>query len=268
MRQPSARADRFADMPRQARLIVPEIAVHVVQRGHNRHSCFQQDLDYLLYLKWAGSLLGSSGCALHAYCLMTNHVHLLVTPSSEDSCARLMRNLGQRYAQYFNRRYERRGSLWEGRFRSCLVDSPQYVLACHRYIELNPVRAGMVASASAYRWSSHNGNAGRVLNRLLTPHSTFLGLGEDAGGRYRRYQELFSGADDPRFLTAVRDATNGGFALVGENLKSRVEANTGRHLERRRPGPAPKGNSRDTSRNLDFETELGLRPQTSQGSVP
>lgn len=252
-------------MPRQARLIVPEIAVHVVQRGHNRQTCFQQDLDYILYLKWLGNLLGVSGCVLHAYCLMTNHVHLLITPSSEGSCARLMRNLGQRYAQYFNRRYERSGSLWEGRFRSCLVDSPEYVLACQRYIELNPVRAGMVASASAYRWSSHNGNCGRVPNRLLTAHTTFVALGEGVDDRGRRYQELFSEADDPAFLAAVRDATNGGFALIGQDLKSTVEARTGRRLERRKRGPAPGAarSAPERSDELDFETELGLRPQSS-----
>ncbi|HYL89399.1 MAG TPA: transposase [Burkholderiales bacterium] len=238
------------------------MSLHVVQRGHNRQACFQQDLDYLLYLKWLGNLVGVSGCVLHAYCLMTNHVHLLITPSSEGSCATLMRNLGQRYAQYFNRRYERRGSLWEGRFRSCLVDSPRYVLACQRYIELNPVRAGMVASASDYRWSSHNGNCGRIADRFLTPHATFLALGEGADDR-RRYQELFGEADDPGFLAAVRDATNGGFALVGEELKSTLEARTGRHLERRKRGPAPTTNrSAGTSGERDFDADLGLRPQT------
>jgi len=150
-----------------------------------------------------------------------------------------MRNLGQRYAQYFNRRYERTGSLWEGRFRSCLVDSPRYVLACQRYIELNPVRAGMVARASVYRWSSHNHNASGLPNRLLTPHPAFCALGDDAEARRRSYGALFNEADEPSFLAAVRDATNGGFALVGEDTKSRVEASTGRHLQRRRRGPAP-----------------------------
>jgi putative transposase len=226
-------------MPRQARLIVPDVALHVVQRGHNRQACFRHDLDHLVYLKWLGNMLAPSRCLLHAYCLMTNHVHLLITPSGMDSCAKLMRNLGQRYAQYFNRRYDRTGALWEGRFRSCLVDSARYVIACQRYIELNPVRAGMVASASAYRWSSHNGNAGRVVNRQLTPHPTFLSLGEDAEARQQWYQELFSQADDPLFLAAVRDATNGGFALVGEELKSNVEAIAGRHLQRRKRGPMP-----------------------------
>ena len=225
-------------MPRQARIVVPEIALHVVQRGHNRQTCFRHDLDYRVYLKWLGKLLGPTGCLLHAYCLMTNHVHLFITPSRIDSCAKLMRNIGQRYAQYFNRRYERSGSLWEGRFRSCLVDSPVYVLACQRYIELNPVRAGMAKSASAYRWSSHNANSGREASRLVSPHPTLLALGENAEAQQRRYAELFDEADDPSFLAAVRDATNGGFALVGDAVKSKLEASTGRHLARRRRGPA------------------------------
>src|SRR4051812_37966424 len=181
-------------MPRQARLVVPEIALHVVQRGHNRQACFQHDLDHRVYLNWLGKMLAPTGFLLHAYCLMTNHVHLLITPSGMDSCAKLMRNLGQRFAQYFNRPYGRSGSLWEGRFRSCLVHSARYVIACQRYVELNPVRAGIVASASAYRWSSHNGNAGRVVNPLLTPHPTYVALGDDLDARHRQYRDLFGEA--------------------------------------------------------------------------
>jgi len=161
-------------MPRGPRLIVPEIAVHIVQRGHDRRDCFRHDTDYLVYLANLRDLAVKKGCVLHAYCLMTNHIHLLVTPSTADACALLMRNLGQRYVQYFNRRYKRSGTLWEGRFKSCLVDTAQYLIACYRYVERNPVRAGMVASASDYPWSSHNGNAGRAANRLLTPHPEYL----------------------------------------------------------------------------------------------
>src|SRR5688572_9638970 len=156
-------------MPRGPRLIVPEIAVHIVQRGHDRSDCFRHETDYLVYLANLRDLAASSCCSLHTYCLMTSHVHLLLTPDRADSCARLMRSLGQRYVQYFNRRYQRSGTLWEGRFRSCIVDTAPYVMACHRYIELNPVRAGMVSDPAGYRWSSHHGNAGRAPNKLLTP---------------------------------------------------------------------------------------------------
>jgi len=249
-------------MPRGPRLIVPHIAVHIVQRGHDHGNCFRHDTDYLVYLANLRDLSARTGCALHAYCLMTNHVHLLLTPSSPHACALLMRNLGQRYVQYFNRRYERSGTLWEGRFRSCLVDSAQYVIACHRYIELNPVRAGMVPSASAYRWSSHNGNAGRASNQLLTRHAEYLALAADETSRHAAYRGLFAVGDEPAFLAAIRDATNGGFALVGEQLKSMLPADTQRRLERRPPGPRAKTVPQADNVSGELELKLGLRPRT------
>jgi putative transposase len=228
-------------MPRLARFVVPGIALHIVQRGHNRNDCFQHETDRLVYLANLAELLRKSSCALHAYCLMTNHVHLLLTPSTEGSCATLMRNLGQRYAQYFNRRYARRGALWEGRFRSCLVDSVAYVLACHRYIERNPVRASMVERPEAYPWSSYGGNAGRALDQLLTAHAEYLALGMNEKSRERAYQLMLREADEPSFLAAIRDATNGGVPLVGDALKAKLQADTGRRLEHRKPGPPAAG---------------------------
>ena len=226
-------------MPRQARFIVPDIALHVIQRGHNRNACFRHDTDRLAYLSSLAELLGKTCCALHAYCLMTNHIHLLLTAPNGQACATLMRNLGQRYAQYFNRRYERTGALWEGRYRSCLVDSAAYVLACYRYIERNPVRAAMVSSPEQYRWSSFAGNCGRVANPLLTPHAEYAALGMEVGARNRAYGNMIGQADDPEFLRAIRDATNGGLALVDAALKSKLEAQSGRRLEHKKPGPAP-----------------------------
>src|SRR5919108_4755350 len=141
-------------MPRPPRLIVPGVAVHLIQRGNNRATCFLSDADYLVYLAYLRQLSEKYECAVHAYCLMTNHVHLLVTPRAAGGCTALMRDLRQRYVQYFNRRHERTGALWEGRFRSCLVESALFVLGCYRYIELNPVRAGIVHHPSGYLWSS------------------------------------------------------------------------------------------------------------------
>ena len=248
-------------MPRGPRLVVPDIALHIVQRGHNRQDCFLHDTDYLVYLANLRDLSVRTRCALHAYCLMTNHIHLLVTPSDAQACALLMRNLGQRYVQYFNRRYKRSGTLWEGRFKSCLVDSPPYVIATHRYIERNPVRAGMVASASAYPWSSHGGNAGQASNKILTPHVEYLALGKNEKSRHAAYQGLFTADDEPAFLEAIRDATNGGFALVGKQLECKLPTDTQRRLKRKPPGPpaaaAPGPDQRD------LELELGLRPRTS-----
>src|SRR5262249_33323002 len=143
---------RWGLMPRIARPVLAGLPLHVVQRGINRQSCFFGDADYEGYLEYLGSLAPSFGCAVHAYCLMTNHVHLLLTPETQTACGLLMKNLGQRYVQTVNRRLDRSGTLWEGRFKSCLVPSESYVLACYRYIELNPVRAGMVCAPEQYRW--------------------------------------------------------------------------------------------------------------------
>lgn len=247
-------------MPRGPRLIVPDIAVHIVQRGHDRRDCFNQDTDYLVYLANLRDQVARTECALHAYCLMTNHIHLLLTPPRPDSCASLMRNLGQRYVQYFNRRYGRRGTLWDGRFKSCLVDTAQYMIACYRYVERNPVRAGMVVSPSDYAWSSYNGNVGRALNKLLTPHPEYLALSEDETARHNAYEGLFAVGDDPVFLAEIRDATNGGYALVGEKLKSTLPPEAQRRLKRRPPGPSGKPSEAELHRHLQLE--IGLPPRT------
>lgn len=249
-------------MPRGPRLIVPGVALHVVQRGHDRRHCFRHDTDYLVYLANLRDLSKRTECALHAYCLMTNHVHLLLTPRNLQSCARLMRNLGQRYVQYFNRRYKRSGTLWEGRYHSSLVDSAPYVVATYRYVERNPVRAGMVTSVCAYRWSSHNGNAGHTSNKMLTPHPEYLALGAEEGSRHSAYQGLFAAADDPAFLAAIRDATNGGFALIGDELKARLPADVLRRLQRKPPGPPPKPRTQSQDSHDQIELELGLHPGT------
>nr|MBF0223466.1 transposase [Desulfobulbaceae bacterium] len=127
-------------MPRRARLIYSGVPIHIIQRGNNRQACFFADEDYLFYLDWLFEYAKVSGCAIHAFALMTNHVHLLLTPKQERSAGDLMKRLGQRYVQYINRTYDRSGTLWEGRFRSCITEQDDYLLACQRYIELNPVR--------------------------------------------------------------------------------------------------------------------------------
>jgi putative transposase len=225
-------------MARHPRLVVPGVALHVVQRGVDRRDCFAHDSDYFVYLSNLRELAAHKKCALHAYCLMTNHVHLLITPKDAQSCATMMRDLGQRYVSYFNRRYGRTGTLWEGRFRSCLVDSAQYAIACHRYIERNPVRAGMVTTASAYPWSSYSSNAGERIDPSLTPHNEYLALGLVTASRIAAYRGLFDDADEPGFLGAIRDATNSGYAtLIGDELKQRLATISARPLARGKPGP-------------------------------
>ena len=227
-------------MARPERLVLPGVAMHVRQRGVNREDCFKEDTDRLVYLSFLRDLAAATRCALHAYCLMTNHVHLLLTPSDEGACATLMRELGQRYVPYFNRRHGRTGTLWDGRFRSCLVDSPQYVLACYRYIELNPVEARMVTSPAAYPWSSYANNAGLAHDRLLTEHAEYTALSDVATARQAAYGALFDSPVDAELIAALRDATYGGYALVGSDLKSKLAA-SGQRVERGKPGPKAQG---------------------------
>ena len=225
-------------MARHRRLVLPGVALHVVQRGVDRAACFREETDRLVYLSALRELAKRTRCALHAYCLMTNHVHLLLTPPDEDACSSLMHGLGRRYVRYFNDRHARTGTLWEGRFRSCLVESAEYVLACHRYIELNPVRAGMVRSALHYPWSSFQANCGLADEPMLAEHVEYVALARDIDRRreaYRRFCEL---EDEPRFLSAIREATNKGFPLVGASLKAKLRLE-GRRIESGKPGPRP-----------------------------
>ncbi len=174
-------------------------------------------------------------CDLHAYCLMTNHVHLLLTPQHAEACSLLMRDLDRSYVQYFNRRHARSGTLWEGRFRSCLVESTSYVIACHRYIELNPVRAGMVDDPSAHPWSSHAANIGLRPDPGLTAHCEFLALsGTSPQASYRR---LFDDVLEDRMVRAIRENTNGGYPLASESFKASKLAALGLRTRPGKPGP-------------------------------
>ena len=166
-------------MPRAARTVLVDCPLHVVQRGINRNACFFSESDYRTYLRLLAEFSHRFGCSVHAYCLMTNHVHLLITPHSSDSCAQVMKNLGQCYVQGVNHRLERSGTLWEGRFHSSLITSDAYLLACYRYIECNPVRAGMVTSPDDYPWSSHRANTGGQAD-FLTTHPVHGSLGSEA----------------------------------------------------------------------------------------
>ena len=226
-------------MARQMRLVVPDVALHIVQRGVDRMDCFRQDVDRLVYLALLRDFLAATQCALHAYCLMTNHVHLLLTPCGPLGPSTLMRKVGQKYVPYFNRRYARTGTLWEGRFKSCLVESAQYVLACYRYVERNPVRAGMVAAPGGYAWSSHRGNIGLADDKLLKPHAEYSALGSASDSPHSVYRALFDAEDDPVIIKAIREATWGGYPLVGEALKSRLAKDAVRTLAPGKPGPRP-----------------------------
>ena len=178
-------------MPRRARLLLPGVPLHLIQRGNNRSACFYADEDYLFYLDNLKLQAEQHGCAVHAWCLMTNHVHLLVTPSKPESASLMMKGLGQRFVQYINRTYARSGTLWEGRFRSCLLQEEDYVLACYRYIEMNPVRASMVEHPAEYRWSSYGANAHGLPSAIIEANPLYTQLGETADLRASAYRELF-----------------------------------------------------------------------------
>jgi putative transposase len=224
-------------MARHPRLILAGVALHVVQRGNNRSACFREDGDYLTYLAHLRYLSGKYECEVHAYCLMTNHVHLLLTPADAYACTLLMRDLGRCYVPYFNRRHGRTGTLWEGRFRSCLAESARYVLACYRYIELNPVRAGMTADPATYLWSSHRANTGIVLDPFVKLHGEFLALGNEEHSRCAAYRRLFQESFEPSLLRSIREATNGGYPLASDAFKSVMIAPAGWRTERGKPGP-------------------------------
>ena len=219
-------------MPRRARLSLPGIPWHIIQRGNNRSVCFHAEADYQFYLHYLKEFADQFGCALHAYVLMTNHVHLLLTPARADSAGLLMKHLGQRYVQYINRTYQRSGTLWEGRFRSCLMQSEEYVLACYRYIELNPVRAGMVMRPQDYRWTSYHANGLGKANALLTPQDEYRRLGKTDGERREAYRLLFRAHVDEALVDEIRSATNGNFALGGKRFQSRIARALGRRVSR------------------------------------
>jgi putative transposase len=209
-------------MPRRARLSIPGIPWHIIQRGNNRSACFHAEEVYRRYLDTLREMAGKFGCAIHAYVLMTNHVHLLLTPVRADSAGLLMKHLGQRYVQYINRSYRRSGTHWEGRFRSCLAQSEDYVLACYRYIELNPVRANMVAHPRDYLFSSYRANAEGDADSLLTPHPEYLRLGRAEHDRRHAYRQLFKAHLDPARIADIRHATNGNYVLGNERFKEDI----------------------------------------------
>ena len=197
--------------------------MHIVQRGNNRSASFRSARDRRVYLLVLFEALRRSRCLLHTYALMRNHVHLLLTPTDGRGPSRLMQRVGRRYVRYFNRRYGRTGTLWEGRFRSSLVDSERYFLTCSRYIELNPVRAGIVSAPELFRWSSYRHNALGEDDRLITPHALYRALGERDEIRRAAYRALFRHAIPECELQSIRRAVRSGTVLRGERLGPALE---------------------------------------------
>lgn len=220
-------------MARLARLCPLGIPQHIIQRGNNRQVCFASDEDLATYANLLGEYADEFGVALHAWVFMTNHVHLLVTPLQENGVSKMMQSLGRRYVRYFNRAYRRSGTLWEGRFKSSLVQSETYLLVCQRYIELNPVRAGMIDDPADYLWSSYQAHAlGRKIS-MHSEHAEFLALGSSSVERQAAYRELFRAHVDDDLITDIRASVNKGLALGSERFKDEIERLLGRRV---RPG--------------------------------
>ena len=217
-------------MPRAPRPVIPGVPLHVTQRGNNRVTTFIAPEDYASYRDALHVASRKADCAVHAYVLMSNHVHVLLSPGDPRGPARMMQAIGRRYVRYFNDRYGRTGTLWEGRYYSALVDTSVYLLQCMRYIELNPSRAGIVAHPGDYAWSSFHHNAEGAADPLVTPHATFLALGADAAARRRAYRATFEAHLDIGTVRSIRRATRGGTTLGTAYFRGEVESLLGRRL--------------------------------------
>ena len=223
-------------MARLPRYFVPGMPLHLIQRGNNRQVIFAGDEDFAFF---RGCLLDASrreGLAIHAYVFMTNHVHLLATPASDTSAGRTLQSVGRRYVQHFNHRYGRTGTLWEGRYKSTVVDAESYLRACSRYIELNPVRAGMVVHPRDYRWSSYRAHADGECDDLVTDHPLYLSMGSDAAARQAAYRQLFHAGLEEAQIANIREATNKGWALGNDRFREQIEALANRRASPRKPG--------------------------------
>ena len=214
-------------MARLPRYVIPDQPQHIIQRGNNRQAIFASDMDYQFFRDVLVEASAKYGLDIHAYVWMTNHLHLLATPKQENSISKVFQSVGRKYVQYFNFTYKRSGTLWEGRYRATVVDSEQYLLKLMRYIELNPVRADMVAHPRDYRWSSYAFNAlGETgMNAdWLTPHPEYLSLGRSTGARQSAYRQLFRASLSGQDLENIRGSAHKGWALGGERFRQQIEA--------------------------------------------
>ena len=227
-------------MARLPRFFIEGQPHHVIQRGNNRTPIFASEGDCAFFLVCLGEAATVHAVFIHAYVLMTNHVHLLATPTTPQGLPKIMQSVGRRYVQRFNLARKRTGTLWEGRYRGTLVDSERYFLTCMRYIELNPVRAGMVARPGDYRWSSYRANALGISDALVIPHLIYRELGDSKEARESAYRQLIRQPLLTGDVEAIRQSTNRAWALGSDQFRARIEAASGRRaapLLHRRPRP-------------------------------
>lgn len=245
-------------MPRSPRFDLPGVPQHVVQRGVDRGPVFFADSDRRFFLELLGEYARGSGTELHAYCLMSNHVHLLLTAPSVRALGNLMQDVGRRYVQYVNRRHDRTGGLWQGRYKASFVQSERYLLACMRYVELNPLRAGVVAMPEHFRWSSYRANALGIADALVTPHRDYLALSVDPMARREAYRALFAGACDSHEWMRVREATQQGAILGDRDFADAISRSLG-HDVLPRPRGRPRKAVQEGSDPIDWNAFTGFR---------
>ena len=209
---------------------------HIVQRGNNRAACFFEESDNIQFLDDLKESSRKYHCQLHGYVLMSNHFHLLASPNDRYGISQMMQALGRRYVYFINHKYERTGTLWEGRYRSCLVDSEAYLLTCMRYIELNPVRAGLVKHPEEYSWSSYRANACGEADELISPHSVYLAIDHSDGGRQEAYTDLFRDQIGKSMIQEIRQSLHHELVLGGSRFKDWIEQETHRQTRPRSPG--------------------------------
>jgi putative transposase len=223
-------------MARLPRLTVPGYPHHIIQRGNNRQPIFADRADYELLLGLIDEHARKQQVAIHAYVLMSNHLHLLATPETAAGIPQMMQAIGRRYVRNYNLRHARSGTLWEGRYRSTLIQAERYLLACMVYIDLNPVRAGMVADPAEYAWSSHQHYIGRRADRLVTPHALYWELGNTPFARDQAYAELVRAGLSRTQEQALTDSALRGWALGEANYVAELQRRTERRVARAQAG--------------------------------
>lgn len=231
-------------MPRSLRYELTDVPQHVVQRGNNRQRTFFGDRDCAFYLSALREAAAVHGCAVHAYVLMPNHVHLLMTPLRPKAISKVLQSVGRRYVRYINDRHERTGTLWEGRHKASLVASESYLMNCYRYIELNPVRARLVQGPDHYRWSSHRHNALGQQDALISEHPEYTSLGSGPAERAAVYRQLFGTGPDHRVIEEIRNELNLCRAFGPDSFKARVATALKRPLRPGKAGRPPKKRDR------------------------
>ena len=239
-------------MARLPRFVLPGYPQNVIQRGNNRQRILFDEADYWFLWEKISTAAGRFHCDVHAYCLMPNHFHLLLTPRREDGIGKLMQYVGRYYVRYFNHRYDRTGTLWEGRYRATLIDPHAYLIPCSRYMELNPVRAGLVPDPEDYEWSSYLYNSTGRKDALITPHPEYIALGKTLKARRSAYRTGFQQPLGEPLLARIRETTNKAWVLGEEAFCNALEGRTNR-----RASPLPRGGDRRSA---------SYRQKTSQGT--